>query len=202
MMLVVSILPISAKRYVSGEPWPKNGYKLTWVTPAGYYPLEVQRFTGTNLYYLKLKPIGLKNGEFFFLTINSEVADNILKYTLSDEHISSKLQRKQWLKSFLDSTGVKKPANETEWTYYKPQRAYTYQVSYNSKNYWKPFDVQQAWQCYCKQRNLDPNTGETKQHPSAESTMAFLQMIRTVLPIMAAGTDNRTLTEKVLNGGY
>lgn len=65
-MLFVSILPIRAKRYVSGEPWPKNGYKLTWVTPAGYYPLEVQRFTGTNLYYLKLKPIGLKNGDMSF----------------------------------------------------------------------------------------------------------------------------------------
>lgn len=202
IILAVIILPINAKKYVSGEPWPRKGYKLIWVTPSGYHPLEVQQFTGTNLYYLKLKPIGLKDGEFYFLTINHEVADSILRYTLTNEYFPSKLQRRHWLKSVLDSTGVKKPITETEWTLYKPQRIYSYHIDHTSKNYWKPFDVQQAWQYYCKQRNLNPKTGAAKQQLSTESSLVFLQMIRAILPVMAAGADNRTLTEKVMNGGY
>ena len=93
--------------------------------------------------------------------------------------------------------------NETEWTWYKPRRQYTYRVTYNSSVYWKKFDASEAWLSYCNQRGLDPKTGDKRKQVSAEGMMAFMQAVRSVLPIMAAGVDNRTQWEKIVqSGGY
>ena len=197
-------LSVCAKKYVSGSPWPAKGYKLsTWVTPLEYTAIEVQRFDKSDVFYLKLIPLGTKSGEFCFLPVSYEVADSILMFTCTDEFLPKKAERKQWIREFLKGTGIQQPMNETEWTWYKPRRQYTNRVTYNSSAYWKKFDASEAWLSYCNQRGLDPKTGDKRKQASAEGMMAFMQAVRSVLPIMAAGVDNRTQWEKfVQSGGY
>lgn len=197
-------LSVNAKRYVSGGPWPVKGYKLsTWVTPMDYSAIEVQRFDKSDVFYVKLVPLGAKNGEFFFLPISYEIADSVLMFTCTDEYLHKKAERKLWVKEFLKATGINQPINKTEWTWYKPRRVYTNKITYNTAAYWKKFDAIEAWLSYCKQRGLDPKTGNKHEQVSTESMMAFIQAVRYVLPIMAAGVDSRTQWEKVVqSGGY
>ena len=88
ILMMAVTLSVCAKKYVSGSPWPAKGYKLsTWVTPLEYTAIEVQRFDKTDVFYLKLVPLGAKNGEFCFLPVSYEVADSILMFTCTDEYL-------------------------------------------------------------------------------------------------------------------
>jgi hypothetical protein len=209
MMILAVVLPISitAKNYIPGEPWPRDGYKLsTWVTPTCARSIEVQRFVDADFFYLKVRTIGLKDGEFYYLAIIREVADSILRFTSTDEFFPKKLQREKWMEEFLKSTGFEGPTDKTEWTKYKPKKVLAYK-QHNGRKYaylaWRRFDQSAAWDTYCEQRHLDPKTGEQRKQVSAEGMMAFMSMVKNILPVMAAGSDSRTLYDKIMqDGGY
>ena len=113
ILMMAITLSASAKKYVSSSPWPAKGYKLsTWITPLEYTAIEVQRFEKTDVFYLKLVPLGAKNGEFCFLPISYEVADSILMFTCTDEYLPKKAERKQWIREFLKATGIQQPMNQ------------------------------------------------------------------------------------------
>ena len=196
MIILAVILPISitAKNYIPGEPWPRDGYKLSmWVTPPCARSIEVQRFVDADFFYLKVRTIGLKDGEFYYLAIIREVADSILRFTSTDEFFPKKLQREKWMEEFLKSTG-------------KPKKVLAYK-QHNGRKYaylaWRRFDQSAAWDTYCEQRHLDPKTGEQRKQVSAEGMMAFMSMVKNILPVMAAGSDSRTLYDKIMqDGGY
>lgn len=194
LLIILSIaLPVCAKKYVPGEPWPAKGYNL----PCAY--VELQRFPDAELYYLKIKE---RDDRFRFLVVEREVADSILLYTMTKTYLPKFTQRQQWLREFLEATGEHEPITKSEWTLFKPKRIYK-KINGRGGLYWRRFDQGFAWDLYCEQRDLDPKTGEPKGKPSPEAQMAFINMVRAVLPVFASGADCRTLYDKVVqSGGY
>lgn len=195
LTMLLTAITVSAKKYIPGEPWPAMGYDLS--SYSIHLAVSVQRYSDNDtLYYLKMKPDAMKKYDgFYFLTIDKVAADSILRYTLTDEKFKKLRHRDKWFHLFMDGlkaelvyrslNGYEKNINETEWTYYEPQ-----------KN--QPFSTEQAARAYTSQR-----TPKKKFKMTPETWDYFYGSLKFALKIMGGGVDTRTLYDKIMqSGGY
>ena len=193
--LMLMTLSAVGKNYIPGEPWPAMGYDLS--SYSRHLAVSVQRFVDNDtLYYLKMKPDAMKKYEgFYFISIDKVAADSILRYTLTDEKFKKLRHRDKWFHYLMDGLGAEtiyrslngydKNINETEWTYYNPQRS-------------RSFTTGEAAQAYRNQRSP-----KKQMEISPEAWDYFYGNIKFVLKIMGGAADTRTLYDKVMqSGGY
>ena len=192
-------LPILAKKYIPGEPWPANGYDLRSYAPE--FDVSIQRFPDNDtLYYLRMNPNGMvKTRDYYYLTISAQAADSILTYTLTNKVFKKPRHRSKWLYLLMKDTQAdivqkslnggrgnpyEEKAKQTEWTRYTPQTN-------------RPFTTEQAMQAYERQRAPQ----EIVEFPP-EVWAHFYNQVGFVIKIMGEGAQHRTLYDKVMNGGY
>lgn len=195
LIMLLTAITVSAKKYIPGEPWPEKGYDLS--SYSRHLAVSVQRYTDNDtLYYLKMKPDAMAKYEgFYFLTIDKVAADSILRYTLTDEKFTKLRQRDKWFHYFMEDLGAEtvyrslngydKNVNDTEWTYYQPQNN-------------NVFNTEAAAYAYRNQRSP-----KKKYEMSPEVWDYFYSNLKFALKIMGGGADTRTLYDKVMqSGGY
>ena len=198
-LAILLTLPVAARKYIPGEPWPADGYNLKSYAPE--FDVSVQQFPDNDtLYYLKISPNGMVNTkDYYYLTINEQAADSILTYVLTDKIFEKQRHRSKWLYLLMKETqadivlkslnggrgnSYEEKAKQTEWTRYTPRPN-------------MPFTAEQAMQAYVQQR-----TPVKKVEFSGEQWAHFINQVGFVIKIMGEGAQHRTLYDKVMRGGY
>ena len=197
ILLIAVTATAKRKEYIPGEPWPENGYDLSYY--ASGINLYVNRFVDNDtLYYLKMEYCRMKEkGEFFFFSFPGAEVDSLLINLLTTQrfqklkpktiYIHNYLQRYKeetvfgWL-SHYETCKI----NDTQWTLYKPK-----------KKQKQTFNSQTAAVAYAQQR-----APKKKQMTLAEWNY-FYESMKMALKFMGGGTESKTLYDKVMqDGGY
>lgn len=197
LLSFVVLTSLAHNNYTPDEPWPADGYDLSYYSR--HLNVSVQRFIDNDtLYYLKMKPAAINKYEgYYFLVINKQEADSILLYMLTKEKFTKLRHKGKWFFHFMEDIGAEtvyrslnsykgnsfeKKAKETEWVFFDHE---------------KYLDTSAAVQAYENKHNPQ------KKQPSTEAWAQFLNQVGFVIKIMGSGADTRTLYDKVMqSGGY
>lgn len=195
LLLISATVSAKQKEYIPGEPWPENGYDISYYATG--IQLYIKRFVDNDtLYYLKMKyPGDRKNDNFYFITIPRSDVDSLLINIMTTQKLKKLGPKTRYMNKYLDKLKEETVyrstydsyynINNTQWTYYEPKKKQTF----NSKT---------AAVAYVMQRKP-----KNKSVMSFDEWTYFYENMKMALKLLGSGADTRTLYDKVMqSGGY
>ena len=195
LLLISATVSAKQKEYIPGEPWPENGYDISYYATG--IQLYIKRFVDNDtLYYLKMKyPGDRKNDNFYFITIPRADVDSLLINIMTTQKLKKLGPKTRYMNKYLDKLKEETVyrstydsyynINNTQWTYYEPKKKQTF----NSKT---------AAVAYVMQRKP-----KNKSVMSFDEWTYFYDNMKMALKLLGSGADTRTLYDKVMqSGGY
>ena len=194
IMLLISVIATAKKKeYIPGEPWPENGYDLSYY--AALHKFTVQRFIDNDtLYYLKIQLHAKdKPNDFYFMTIDKPTVDSLLICTLTTQKFQKLRQKFHWMYEFKQKINTDAVLNDrlytdvskTQWTFCSLKKNQT-------------FNTKTAEMAYTLQR-----TPKKKKKMTFDEWNYFYENMRAALKLLGGGTESKTLYDKVMqDGGY
>lgn len=195
LLLISATVSAKQKEYIPGEPWPENGYDISYYATG--IQLYIKRFVDNDtLYYLKMKyPGDRKNDNFYFITIPKSDVDSLLINIMTTQKLKKLGPKTRYMNKYLDKLKEETVyrstydsyynINNTQWTYYEPKKKQTF----NSKT---------AAVAYVMQRKP-----KNKSVMSFDEWTYFYENMKMALKLLGSGADTRTLYDKVMqSGGY
>ena len=171
---------------------------LSEIAPREFACVEVYAFKETSqACYVKARRKGWPKEDFEYMLITPEMADTITMFTSTPEGkrpIRQLATYKEWLRAFLDGSGVNKTDGTTRWTYFKPKKRVKDWRSLQKEI--QPFDMATAFDTYFATRGMNPD-GTRKRQMTAKEERFYLSVAKTVLEAMS-GTE--TPLERMLMG--
>ena len=195
LLLISATISAKQKEYIPGEPWPENGYDISYYATG--IQLYIKRFVDNDtLYYLKMKyPGNSKNDNFYFITIPRADVDSLLINIMTTQNLKKLGPKTRYMNKYLNNHKIEivykstydryYNINNTNWTYYEPKKKQTF----NSKT---------AAVAYVMQRKP-----KNKSVMSFDEWTYFYDNMKMALKLLGSGADTRTLYDKVMqSGGY
>lgn len=195
LLLISATVSAKQKEYIPGEPWPENGYDISYYATG--IKLYIKRFVDNDtLYYLQMKyPGDRKNDNFYFITIPRSDVDSLLINIMTTQKLKKLGPKTRYMNKYLDKLKEETVyrstydsyynINNTNWTYYEPKKKQTF----NSKT---------AAVAYVMQRKP-----KNKSVMSFDEWTYFYENMKMALKLLGSGADTRTLYDKVMqSGGY